>query len=87
MVMFLPRPQRRIKWVCQILQKYYQKEYKGEKIGSAARLAEILISDYSVAVIPCADFGFDDHIRLSYATSIELIEKGLNRIEELLKSL
>lgn len=64
-----------------------EKEYKGEKIGSAARLAEILISDYSVAVIPCADFGFDDHIRLSYATSIELIEKGLDRIEELLKSL
>ena len=64
-----------------------EKEYKGEKIGTAARLAEILINDYSVAVIPCADFGFADHIRLSYATSIELIEKGLDRIEDLLKSL
>lgn len=64
-----------------------EKEYKGKKIGSAAGLADILINDYSVAVIPCADFGFDDHIRLSYATSLELIEKGLNRIEELLKSL
>lgn len=64
-----------------------EKEYKGEKIGTAARLTEILINDYSVAVIPCADFGFADHIRLSYATSIELIEKGLDRIEDLLKSL
>lgn len=64
-----------------------EKEYKGKKIGSAAALAEILISEYSVAVIPCADFGFDDHIRLSYATSMELIEKGLDRIEEFLKSL
>lgn len=63
------------------------KEYKGEKIETAAKLAEILINDYSVAVVPCADFGFADHIRLSYATSIEQIEKGLNRIEELLKSL
>lgn len=64
-----------------------EKEYKGEKIGTAARLAEILINDYSVAVIPCADFGFADHIRLSYATSLALIEKGLDRIEDLLKSL
>lgn len=64
-----------------------QKEYKGEKIETAAKFADILINDYSVAVIPCADFGFADHIRLSYATSIELIEKGLDRMEELLKSL
>ncbi len=64
-----------------------EKEYKGEKIETAAKLAEILINDYSVAVVPCADFGFADHIRLSYATSIEQIEKGLDRIEDLLKSL
>ncbi|MGN0347876.1 MAG: pyridoxal phosphate-dependent aminotransferase [Lachnospiraceae bacterium] len=64
-----------------------EKEYKGEKIGSAAKMAEILINDYNVAVIPCADFGFDDHIRLSYAISIEQIEKGLDRIENFLKTL
>lgn len=64
-----------------------EKEYKGEKIGSAAKLADILINDYSVAVVPCADFGFDDHIRLSYATSLEQIEKGLDRVETFLKSL
>ncbi|MDE6312898.1 MAG: pyridoxal phosphate-dependent aminotransferase [Lachnospiraceae bacterium] len=64
-----------------------EKEYQGEKIETAARFADILINDYSVAVIPCADFGFPDHIRLSYAISVELIEKGLNRMEELLKSL
>jgi aspartate aminotransferase len=64
-----------------------EKEYKGEKIETAAKLAEILINDYSVAVVPCADFGFADHIRLSYATSIEQIEKGLDRIEDFLKSL
>ncbi|MBQ4531164.1 MAG: pyridoxal phosphate-dependent aminotransferase [Lachnospiraceae bacterium] len=64
-----------------------EKEYKGEKIGTAAKLADILINDYSVAVVPCADFGFDDHIRLSYATSLEQIEKGLDRIETFLKTL
>lgn len=63
------------------------KSYKGEPIQSAARLAEILLEDYNTAVVPCADFGFPNHIRLSYAISMEQIEKGLDRIEELLKSL
>lgn len=64
-----------------------KKEYKGQVIGTSAEFARILIDDYNVAVIPCADFGFDDHIRLSYAISLEQIEKGLNRIEEFLNSL
>lgn len=64
-----------------------KKEYKGQVIGTSAEFARILIDDFNVAVIPCADFGFDDHIRLSYAISIEQIEKGLNRIEEFLNSL
>lgn len=63
------------------------KSYKGESIKDDNHLAKILIEDYKVAVIPCADFGYSDHIRLSYAISIEQIEKGLNRIEEFVKSL
>ena len=63
------------------------KEYKGQKIGTTSRLAEILLEDYAVAVIPCADFGFPNYIRLSYAISMEQIEKGLDRIENFLKSL
>lgn len=62
-------------------------KYKGEKIETAAKLADILLGDYSVAVIPCADFGFPKHIRLSYAISKEQIEKGLDRIENLLNSI
>ncbi|MBE5960355.1 MAG: pyridoxal phosphate-dependent aminotransferase [Lachnospiraceae bacterium] len=56
--------------------------YKGKKIEDVSNLASILIEDYNVAVIPCADFGFHDHIRLSYAISMEQIAKGLNRIEQ-----
>ncbi len=67
--------------------KVLNKIYKGKAIETTSRLAEILIDDYNVAVVPCGDFGFDDHIRLSYAISIEQIEKGLDRIENLLKSL
>ena len=67
--------------------KVLNKIYKGKAIETTSRLAEILIDDYNVAVVPCGDFGFDDHIRLSYAISIEQIEKGLDRIENLLMSL
>ena len=64
-----------------------EKSYKGQKIGTAARAAEILIEDYQVAVVPCADFGFDNFVRLSYAISLEAIEKGLDRIEKFVSSL
>ena len=56
--------------------------YKGKKIESAADVAAILLDEYLVAVVPCADFGFDDHFRLSYAISMEQINKGMDRIEE-----
>ncbi len=59
-------------------------KYKNETIKTAAQLAKILIEDYQVAVVPCEDFGFDDHIRLSYAISMEQIEKGLDRIASLI---
>lgn len=62
-------------------------KYKGEAIGSSARIAEILINDYNTAVIPCDAFGIKDHIRLSYAISIEQIGKGLDRIEKFLNDI
>ena len=37
-----------------------------------------------VAVIPGIAFGLDEYIRLSYATSKEAIEEGLNRLEKYL---
>ena len=63
------------------------KSYKGEKAGSVERMAEILIEDYKTAVVPCADFGFPNHLRLSYAIAIEQIKKGLKRIDNFLKDL
>ncbi len=69
------------------ISKLLEKEYNGEKISNVDKLAKILIEDYNVAVIPCADFGFADHIRLSYAISMEQIKKGLDRIETLVEKL
>ncbi len=61
--------------------------YKGEEIYDIAQIAKALLDDYQTAVVPCGDFGADDHIRLSYAISMENIEKGLNRIEKFLNDL
>lgn len=63
------------------------KTYKGELIQSAGKLAEILINEYKVAVVPCADFGSPNYIRLSYAISIEEIEKGIDRIQNFIEDL
>ncbi len=63
------------------------KVHKGETVDSVAKMADILINEYNTAVVPCADFGFETHLRLSYAISIEQIEKGLDRIESFLKEL
>lgn len=63
------------------------KKYKGETLSSVVQAADILINDYNTAIVPCADFGFENHFRLSYAISLEQIEKGLDRIESFLKEL
>lgn len=63
------------------------KSYQGKAVGTVANMADILINEYNTAVVPCADFGFPNHLRLSYAISIEQIEKGLDRIESFLKEL
>jgi aspartate aminotransferase len=45
-------------------------------------LTEKLLSRYLVAAVPGAAFGYDQSIRLSYATSLDIIKKGLDRLEE-----
>jgi aspartate aminotransferase len=61
------------------------KQYKGRKIKNSVDFSEILLEEAKVAVVPGAAFGMDDHIRFSYATSMENIEKGLWRLEDFLK--
>lgn len=65
----------------------YGKSYKGTVLESAAQIGAILLDEKLIAVVPCADFGMPNHIRLSYATSIENITEGMNKLEEFLKEL
>ncbi len=62
--------------------KLIGKSVNGKVIGSCIDVTKILLEDYLVSTIPCKDFGSDEHIRLSYAISLEGIKKGVSRIKE-----
>ena len=49
-------------------------------IDNDVQLAEYLLEKAEVAVVPGSAFGLDGHLRLSYATSMENLEKALSRI-------
>ena len=53
---------------------------------SGISLSERLLEEASVAVIPGEPFGSDRHIRLSFATSMDNIKKGMDRIEDWFRS-
>ena len=53
-----------------------------KKLNGSTEFASKLLEEKKVAVVPGVAFGNDNHIRLSYATSMENIEKGLKRIKE-----
>lgn len=55
-------------------------------VSGSSAFADKMLDEVSVAVVPGVAFGLDRHIRLSFAASMEQIEKGLDRIERFLKS-
>jgi len=50
-------------------------------IASALQFSERLLAEAHVAVVPGEAFGTNEHIRISYATSMKELERGLDRIE------
>jgi aspartate aminotransferase len=54
----------------------------GKKIASPCDLADYLLEAAKVAGVPGEDFGSQQHIRFSYATSLQDIEKGCARIRD-----
>lgn len=60
----------------------FGKRYNGAPIVDSMSFTQLLLDNSHVAVVPGAGFGADAYVRLSYATSMENIEKGLARIKE-----
>jgi len=69
------------------VRSFYDKEANGAKIRNSYGLAYYLLKEARVAIVPGDAFGADDHIRLSYATSMANLEKGMDRIVEALAKL
>lgn len=63
------------------------KKYKGTEIKNAADFATLLLDNKLTAVVPCADFGMENYIRLSYAISLDDIKKGMDRLAEFVSEL
>ena len=55
-----------------------------DSVGNDVEMAEYLLNKGGVALVPGSAFGAEGHLRLSYATSMEALEKALDRIEKLL---
>ncbi len=56
------------------------KSFKGQKVYGSDDFAGLLLESRKVAVVPGAGFGAPGYVRLSFATSMDNIVEGLNRI-------
>jgi aspartate aminotransferase len=61
---------------------FMKKRYKGRPVKTSAGLTEILLEEFHTAVVPGIEFGKEGYLRLSFATSMEIIQKGLDRIKK-----
>lgn len=67
--------------------EYLNTNLNDNTINNSLDFAKVLLQEENVAVIPGSGFGLDNYIRLSYATSKEIIEKGIDRISNFLNKL
>jgi aspartate/methionine/tyrosine aminotransferase len=69
------------------VKSFFDKEADGVPIRNSYGMAYYLLKQAGVAIVPGDAFGADDYIRLSYATSMENLEKGLTRMVDALSRL
>ena len=61
---------------------YFGKSYKSYKIANSFDFCQFLLEEEKVALVPGGAFGMDDFVRISFATSLEEIQEGMDRIEQ-----
>ena len=61
--------------------------YGKGKVRDSTSFAQYLLDEARVAVVPGLAFGSDDHVRISYATSMDRLHEGVRRIEAALRKL
>jgi aspartate aminotransferase len=61
--------------------------YKSGRVKNSMEFATALLDQSHVAVVPGEAFGTNDHIRISYATSMKELERGLDRLQKFIDEL
>ena len=69
------------------ISNFLGRKIKDKIIKGSLEFASVLLEEEKVAVIPGKAFGRDDFVRISFATSLEELKKGLDRIENFLNKL
>jgi len=67
--------------------KLYGKSFNGKPINSSDEFTDFTLAEANIAVVAGSGFGADNYVRLSYATSMENIEKGAARLAEAVEKL
>ncbi|GAF27274.1 aspartate/tyrosine/aromatic aminotransferase [Moorella thermoacetica Y72] len=60
--------------------KLFGRKFRGRVLGNSTDVATALLNEFQVAVVPGVAFGAEPYLRLSYATSMDQIEAGLERL-------
>lgn len=66
---------------------FFGKKYGDRLINNSTDLADYLLDEGKVAIVPGTAFGIDNNIRIAYSNSIENIEKGMDMMEKALEKL
>ena len=66
---------------------FYGRSHGGRTVNNSTDLTAYLLEEANVAVVPGVEFGQDNHIRLSYPTSMEQIVEGVARIKRAVMNL
>ncbi len=62
----------------------FNRDIAGQTANTSIELVNLILDKAKVAFVPGEAFGSDSHVRMSYATSMENIKEGMNRLEKLL---
>lgn len=66
---------------------FYGKSYNGFKVRNSDDMAQFLIKEAQVVTVPGSGFGANNNIRLSYACSMQELEKAASRMKDALAKL
>ncbi|MEA3485278.1 MAG: pyridoxal phosphate-dependent aminotransferase [Candidatus Aerophobetes bacterium] len=69
------------------ISKMLGKFFNEKEVKSSLDFSQLLLEEAKVSVVPGSAFGADNHIRLSYATSMEDIARGMDRIQEMVNKI